>query len=333
MKKTMTWLMLLAVLLGASACGNSEKLLESTKEEKKTVMVVGNYDVPYEVYRYVTLNIKDAYEAGGGEDIWLGESGAVLIEELNADVKDTVAHLYTPLILAEEYGISVEDELIKDAVELAMDGMYEAYEYDYKAYDEAISASHMNDGVYRFLQLNETVSEELFHAMIGTGEILTDEEALSEIFRSDEFIRVKQILVSSENGNTKEENRARAEELLSMAEGGADFDELVQRHGQDLSMFNNPDGMYMMKGTYYEAFEEAAFSLDVGEMSGIVETPAGFSIIRRYEKEEAYMTEHAEDMTDTYQSSVYNLRLEKALASVTVAETELLADYSIFTLE
>ncbi len=334
MKKRITVFVLSAMLLlSGSGCGNDEKRLESTKEEKTTVMTVGGYEVPYEVYRYVTLNIKDAYEAGGEEDMWLGESGAVLLAELEANVKDTIARLYTPLILAADYGINVEDTLIKERVDLAVDGMYEAYDYDYKAYDDAISASHMNDGVYRFLKLNEVVSDELFHAMIREGEIETEEAALEELFRSDAFIRVKHILVSATNGKSMEENRARAEELLAMVKQGGDFDKLVQEHGQDLAMFNNPDGMYMMRGTYYENFEDMAFSLTVGEISDIVETPAGWSIIRRYEKEEAYLTSHFDDLTEIYEDSVFNLRLESALATVRVEETEKLGDYSVFTLK
>ncbi|MBE6599329.1 MAG: hypothetical protein E7638_07810, partial [Ruminococcaceae bacterium] len=270
---------------------------------------------------------------GNEGDIWLGESGASLLDDLREDVSDTIARMYVPLIAAEEYGISPEDELIRERVELKMDGLYEAYDFDYRAYLGAISESHMNDGAYRFTALCEAVSDELFHAMIREGEIITDEDALLELFRSDAFIRAKQILIPHSNGKTKEENLAHAEELLELAQGGADFDKLVQEYSKDLSMFNNPDGYYMMKGTYYEEFEDAAFSLEVGEVSGIVETPVGYSIIKRCEKEDGYITSHMDELTSAYGDSVYNLKLEEVLSTVTVEATDALDDYSVFTLE
>ncbi len=334
MKKRLTaGLLLFAVLLAGSGCGNDKKLLQSTKEEKKTVMTVGDYEVPYELYRYVVLNIKDAYEVGRDGDIWLGEEGAALLDRLEEDVSDTIARLYTPFLLAEDYDIHTDDELIVDSVELAMESIYESYEYDYKAYDQAISEVYMNDGVYRLISLNEVVSAELFHAMLRKGEIEDDEAALEEIFRSDAFIRVKQILISATNGKSDEENRALARDLLAQLENGASFETLLKEYGQDLTMFNNPDGMYMMRGSYYTAFEDAAFALAVGEISGVVETPAGFSIIRRYEKEETYLTAHFDDLTAAYEESVFNLRLEAALAEVTVTPTENLADYSVLTMK
>lgn len=333
MKKRLTALLLLGVLLTASSCGDSEKLLKSTKEDQSVVMTAGGFDVPLEVYRYVALNHKDAYEAGKDGDIWLGESGEALLKELYADIDETIAFMYLPLILAEEYGLSIEDKVITESVDLKMDAVYESYDFDYKQYVEDISSYHMNDGTYRFIMLNEVMTEELFHAMILNGDIETDDAHLTEVFESDEFIRVKQILVSADNGKTAEENRAYAEELLDMVNDGGDFDYLVQKYGQDLFMFNNNDGYYMMKGSYYEEFEEAAFSLEIGEVSGVVETPAGFSIIKRYEKEAAYLENHREDLAQTYYDGVFNLKLEGDLPSVVVEKTKLFDKYGVFNLD
>ncbi len=296
-------------------------------------MTAGGFDVPYELYRYVMLGHKDAYEAGADGEIWLGESGAVLLERLYADVEETIASMYLPLIVGESYGLHSDDPLITESVELKMNAVYESYDFDYKAYLEAIGEYYMNDGTYRFLALNDVMMEELFHAMLLKGEIEDDEAVLTEIFHSDEFIRVKQILVSRDNGNSAEENLAKAEELLDMVNGGADFDDLVQRYGQDLYMFNNDDGYYIMRGSYYEEFEDAAFSLAIGEVSGIVETPAGYSIIKRYEKEDDYIAVNWDELRQTYYDGVFNLKLEALLPSVVVEKTALGEKYTIFNLD
>jgi len=83
---------------------------------------------------------------------------------------------------------------------------------------------------------------------------------------------------------TREEARARAQECLLKIREGADFDAVVgecsdepgaaERHG-DLGVFQRDQ---MVK-----PFADAAFSLRVGEVSELVESPFGFHIIKRTE--------------------------------------------------
>ncbi len=80
---------------------------------------------------------------------------------------------------------------------------------------------------------------------------------------------------------TKEEARAFAEELLQRIKEGADFQELAKEYSDGPSSVNggvlNPFG----RGKMMPAFEEAAFALKKGKVSGIVETDFGFHIIKR----------------------------------------------------
>ena len=131
---------------------------------------------------------------------------------------------------------------------------------------------------------------------------------------------------------TDAEALALANKILERIENGEDFDSLIQKYGKDLYMFNNDDGYYVCRGTLHEAFEEAAFSIDVGEVSGIVKTDAGYSIIKRYEKEESYLKEHFDELAENYITSCYNLALEKREDELTVTDTKELQNYSIFNL-
>ena len=81
---------------------------------------------------------------------------------------------------------------------------------------------------------------------------------------------------------TKDEAKKRAEEGLAKVKAGKDFTEVVKEYsdepgaaqrGGDLGMFGH--------GAMVPDFEKAAFALKVGEVSGLVETPFGYHVIKR----------------------------------------------------
>lgn len=330
-KLTVSALLIFSALL-TSCSSNTEKLLQSTKDELEVVMTVEGIDVTMEMYRYVALNYKEDYENGASNEIWLGEEGSALLEQMNDSINKSLIKLYNTSALCAEYGINYDDEFISDSVDILMDEIYEAYEYDYESYVSDIASYYMNDDVYRFIMRNDVLAEELIQKMFEKGEILSSDEDIQKIFESDELIRVKQILIEYDSQKTDEVNLAYAESILDKVNSGEDFDTLIEIYGKDLHMFNNPDGYYITKGTYHSSFEEAAFSLEIGETSGIVETDAGYSIIKRYEKEDEYIEKNFDTLAEEYIKGQYNIILEEHEKTLTLTETDKLSDYSVFNL-
>src|SRR5689334_25409855 len=83
---------------------------------------------------------------------------------------------------------------------------------------------------------------------------------------------------------TREEARARATEALDAIKRGQDFDKVV-------SAYTDEPGGAARRGALgkftrdrmVKAFSDAAFALEVGEVSPVVESPFGFHVIRRLE--------------------------------------------------
>ncbi len=77
------------------------------------------------------------------------------------------------------------------------------------------------------------------------------------------------------------EARTRAEEVLKKARAGVDFAELAKEYSDGPSGPRGGSLGVFGRHRMVPAFDEAAFALDVGEISEIVETPFGYHIIKR----------------------------------------------------
>ena len=81
---------------------------------------------------------------------------------------------------------------------------------------------------------------------------------------------------------TRDEAMARAQEVLDKIKAGEKFEDLAREYSDGPTSTRGGDLGGFGKGMMVPAFEEAAFALPVGGVSGIVETPFGFHIIQRY---------------------------------------------------
>jgi len=321
-------LVLIFTALFSTACSPTR----SSAEERKTVLTIGDYEVSYEIYRYAALSLKASYD-GGDEGYWDGlENKDETVKKIENDALTMLKQYYAILSLLKDYGITPEDSYVKELVDANVDAAMEEYE-DEKAFVEALRGENMTYNVYRFLESCSVCQNELYYAMLQDKKIVKDDEFLKSYFRSEEMVRVKQILIDPAEYESREDALAVAEMVLELARSGEDFDKLVNRYGDDLYMFKNTDGYYMMRGVRYEAFEEAAFSLALGEISDIVTTPAGYSIILRMEKEESYLNSHFSELKSDYYDAVFSLAIEGRAAELEVKTLDAFNKYTLFTMQ
>ena len=108
-----------------------------------------------------------------------------------------------------------------------------------------------------------------------------------EQMRQPEQLRLSHILKSVSPDATAEERATvltAIEGVLEEAKSGADFAVLAREHSEDPGSAQNGGELTVKRGQTVPPFEQAAFALEPGGLSSVVETEFGYHIIKLSEK-------------------------------------------------
>lgn len=167
---------------------------------------------------------------------------------------------------------------------------------------------------------------------VSEGEVKEYYDAHQDEFQQEEQVRARHILIRVEEGAdeaTKAAARQRAEAVLARAKAGEDFAALATESSDDSSAARGGDLGFFRRGLMVPPFEEAAFAMQPGEISDIVETQFGYHVIRVEERTE----EGTRPFADVAAEIAQKLKSQRAQGVVsekaTAAHTELTGGKSL----
>ncbi len=285
-KITAIILIMLCAAFSLAGCGGKSddgvKVVLTTGLDKDEVFRIetATCTLP-EIMVYIT-NIQDQYENAYGEEIWDIDSGNTTLED---NVKDIalaqIAQIKTMNLMALKYEVELDDEE-KSKAELAAKTYYDSLN------ETEISAMGITEETIKDLYCEYALARKVYEYIIkDVNPEISDDEART--------ITVQNILLKTYavdgtgkkieyTDKAKEDARNTAYEVRKKAEEGEDFDELIRHYNEgDKSTYS------FGKGEMDPEFEKAAFNLATGEISKVVETEAGYNIIKcisTFDKEE-----------------------------------------------
>ncbi|MBN2138278.1 MAG: peptidylprolyl isomerase [Sedimentisphaerales bacterium] len=161
--------------------------------------------------------------------------------------------------------------------------------------------------------------EKLMDSMFADSVKISEEDAKkyysenSDQFQIQEQVRASQILVAVNPGDSdevKEKAKARAQDLLRHIENGENFSEIAREYSDCLSSSKGGDLGFFAKGAMASVLEEMAFNLEVGQISGIIETEQGLHIVKVTARKAAGIAAYENAERDIMQILVRNRQRE-----------------------
>jgi peptidyl-prolyl cis-trans isomerase C len=152
--------------------------------------------------------------------------------------------------------------------------------------------------------------------------VAVDDDAVGRFYEENkaefaipEQVRARHILLKldADSSNAqRQEARALLDDVRRQVDAGEDFAALAREHSEDGSAQRGGDLGFFGPGMMVKPFEEAAFALAPGEMSGIVETRFGLHLIQLVERKPAGFVEQAE-VDERIRAFLFEQRYQQAL--------------------
>lgn len=334
MKKTVSFLLIIAAFLSLFACSSGETYppVESTELEAQTALTLSvdgkQYTIRYELYRALFLSYKSVVD-GGDASVWSGPDKDRYVADIEKIIIASVSEIYSVIHLAEKIGIDVYsegyDEIIEGYIKASVEGGYydeillEGFGGNYDDYLKSLKDMNLNYSVQDLLLRYSLAYEAIYDHYAGTLDSEFIEEAKkgaleytrSDVeefyYNSEECVRVIRAYLPKDYTTA---DRV-AEIRKTMAEKAAAGDNALLNYVIGFTSTSPTDvengmviGRHSLDKMYYSALTSKAFSLGIGEVSEVVEVATvldeAYIIMYRIAKNNSHFEDCYDDIAEVY---------------------------------
>ena len=314
MKKTIAVLLVVIMILSIAVGCNKKTIFN-----ENVIAMVNEQEITVEEFNFYLREFEKMFESEYGLNIWdqTDNEGKKVSEVVKDYAIEAVVRSYILLDLAKEKGIDFSEEELEDIEKQVLEYIEASKGEDEEINEEYVRNLIMSSEINQKLMENEMkdyrATKEEILAQIGNDYNYKKYVTIQE-FGYDgatREVRARHILISTmdENQNPLPEDEVKeiekeAQEILAKAKAGEDFIKLVEEYSQDPGSVNQGGEYKFTRGVMVSEFEEAAFNMEVGQISELVKTDYGFHIIKLEEIIEP--TEEKIQQAKEYENDIEN---------------------------
>ena len=193
--------------------------------------------------------------------------------------------------------------------------------------EDAELRKHLQDNPQNFQTLNKfrmeyfTISADYYqdNVKVREREVRRYYKKYTDNYVTPPEVKARHILlklVPDAPENEQQEKRDQLNKLLAEIKAGSSFEELAKKHSEDGTSADGGDLGWFKPGEMVPAFESAAFALEAGQVSEIVQSPFGLHLIKVEERKDEItksLDEAREEITLILAESRAQKRLEEDL--------------------
>ncbi len=340
-------LALLMICLVGCGDGYTYYPVDSEKPDSTTLCTWGDYEIKYELFRFFFYNRHSLYD-GGDTALWRGETGDALWDTFQEDALQEICELYAAFEVARSYEIDpfgepVEDR-IHDYIKADIEGSWISGEKiegygSQEAYLAGIQNDfHATDAVLRLIYRNSIVLEALYDRVVehyNGGNNPVDDDTLKLFLNSTTTVRYNHVFISKARYSEEGAALARAEKLLADMRDASSYEEMIQKgfvYSNDIpDTATLEEGMWttdcVLDRSLNPEYYDTLFSLDVGELSSVIETVDGCYILYCMEKPMSVSSDMRDTLIPLYLRHEYLSRI-RTLANEMREELHFKDDFS-----
>ena len=287
-----TRLMLLVMLIWATIQTNPLLAADAEVGTQGKVATVNGIDISRKDYNREVKLYKDRVARSGRT---LDEQQAKIIGDQILDRMIESELLYQE---SRKQGVQIEPETVDQQFNEIKQRFASEEEFA-KAIDQMdMTEAGVRAQIKRGLAINELVK-----TRIADKIEVTEEESRSfydshpELFKQPEQVKASHILIKVEPDAEAEKKTAagkKIEQIQARLEKGEDFATLARENSEGPSAAKGGDLGYFKRGTMVKSFEDAAFALEVNQVSDVVETTFGYHLIKVFDKKPEQTTAYTE---------------------------------------
>ncbi len=223
----------------------------------------------------LSLNNGEVVARVGDEEIYKEDLYNKLVDYYGAQVLDSMITEKIIELEANKANISVTKEEVQKELDKMIEQVGGEEMFNLQLAYSGYTMDQMEADLERYLKIVKILEPRI---EITEDEINSYFEENKDDFAQEEQVQASHILVEDEETANK---------IKNLLNDGEDFAALAKEYSKDGSAQNGGELGYFTKGEMVKEFEDAAFSMEIGQVSEPVKSQFGYHIIKVTDKKEA----------------------------------------------